>query len=90
MATYDRISSDMVGCLTCKVNTHSSLMLMPSHLHRRETRHLRITSSLHTPVRVCSFGIEAAIAMHASPSFRIAVTDKGTNDGADINVLIEE
>ena len=45
--------------------------------------HNHTTSSLHTPVRVCSFGIEAAIAMHASPSFCIAVTDDGTGDGAD-------
>ena len=59
------------------------LMLMPSHSHSRETHYLRITSSLDAPVRVCSAGIEAAMAMHASPSFCIAVTDDGTDDGAD-------
>ena len=63
-------------------------MCMPSHFHTQETHyyhqyHHHHTSSLHTPVRVCSFGIEAAIAMHASPSFCIAVTDNDTGDGAD-------
>ena len=65
------------------------LMLMPSHSHSRETHYLRITSSLHAPVRVCSAGIEAAIAMHASPSFCIAVTDEGIGDGADADVVID-
>ena len=70
-------------------NTDSSLMLMSSQSHRRETRYLRITYSWYTPVKVRRAGIEAAIAMHASPSFRIAVTDEGTGDGADIIVVIE-
>ena len=70
-------------------NTDSSLMLMPSQSHRRETRYQRITYSLYTPVKVRRAGREAAIAMHASPSFRIAVTDEGTGDGADIIVVIE-
>ena len=71
-------------------NTHRSLMLMPSQLHGRETRHLRITYSLYAPpIRVCSSGIEAASAMHASPSFCIASTDKGTGDGADVDGTVE-
>jgi hypothetical protein len=34
------------------------------------------------PVRVCSCDIEAAIAMHANPSFWITATADGTGDGA--------
>ena len=69
-------------------NTDISLMLMPSHFGSRETCYLHINSSLHAPVRVCSAGIETAIAMHASPSFCIAVTDAGTGDDADVAVAI--
>ena len=76
------------GC----TNTSLMLMLMLSHSHRHEThhhhhhhRHQSSTYSLHAPVRVCSFGIEAAIAIHASPSFCIAVTDDGTGEGADVD-----
>jgi tryptophan 2,3-dioxygenase len=67
-------------------STDTSLMLMLSHSHRHHHHHRqRSTYSLHAPVRVCSFGIEAAIAIHASPSFCIAVTDDGTGDGADVD-----
>ena len=69
-------------------NTDSSLMLMPSHFDSRETHYLRITSSLHAPVRVCSAGIETAIAMHASPSFCIVVTVAGTGDGAGDGAVV--
>ena len=79
-----------VHVLQGSTDTSLMLMLMLSHSHRHEThhhhhhhRHQSSTYSLHAPVRVCSFGIEAAIAIHASPSFCIAVTDDGTGDGAD-------
>ena len=87
MTTHDSISSDMIGCLLSKGTQmpHSCSY----SLHRRETRYLRITSSIHAPIRVCSAGIEAAIAMHASPSFCIAVIDDDTGDGADVVVVID-
>ena len=80
------------------------LILIPSHYHTQEIHynhqhqyqyqyqhryHHHRTPSLHAPVRVCSAGIEAAIAMHASPSFCIAVTDDDTCDGADVDSAIE-
>jgi hypothetical protein len=52
---------------------------MPSHIYFRD---------VHTPVRVCSPGREAAIAMHASPSFCIAVTDKEVGDGAAVGAAV--
>jgi hypothetical protein len=62
------------------------LILMPSHYHTHQIHHHQhSTYSLHAPVRVCRFGIETAIAMHASPSFCIAVTDDGTGDGTDVD-----
>ena len=65
------------------------LILMPSHYHTHQIHHHQHnTYSLHAPVRVCRFGIETAIAMHASPSFCIAVTDDGTGDGADVDGAI--
>jgi hypothetical protein len=74
----------------CSIILILMLMSMPSHFHTQEVHHQHqhhqyhhTTTSLHTPVRVCSWGIEAAIAMHASPSFCIAVTDDDTGDGAD-------
>jgi hypothetical protein len=84
-----------VHVLQGSTDTSLMLMLMLSQSHRHETHHRHhhhrhhhrqsSTYSLHAPVRVCSFGIEAAIAMRASRSFCIAVTDDGTGEGADVD-----
>ena len=104
MTTSHSISSHIVGIIVhvVQANTDTShmliLILIPSHYHTQEIHynhqhqhqyHRHSTYSLHAPVRVCSFGIETAIAMHASPSFCIAVTDDDTGDGADFDGAIE-
>ena len=102
MTASHSISSHIVGIMVhvVQANTDTShmliLILIPSHYHTQEIHynhqhqhHHHRTPSLHAPVRVCSAGIEAAIAMHASPSFCIAVTDDDTCDGADVDGAIE-
>ena len=81
---YDRVHDVHV----VQRNTHSSLVLIL--LLSTGTRHtiIDIAYSLHTPVRVCSPAIEAAIAMHASPSFCIAVSASYVGDGANLDGVI--